>query len=62
MSKHKELLKHLNIQKLALTESGGLIIRFNNESHTFIDPFNLKIIIQNYENLVKDGLIVLEEE
>ena len=59
MSKHKELLKHRHLTKVGLTEDGGLIIRFDDESHTYLPPDLFKEIVETYNELEN---IFIEEE
>lgn len=54
MSKHEELLKHRTITRTGVTEDGGWIIVFDDESHTYITPNELTdLIFRTYKILAK---------
>ena len=57
--KIEEFLEHRIIEKFGITKEGGLIIVFDDKSHTFIDPEEMKKIILNYSDL---RLLLDEEE
>lgn len=52
MNKHSELLKHRQISALGITEDGGIILRFVDESHTYIEPDDVKDIIIKLNELM----------
>lgn len=62
MGKHSELLKHRDIKKISISESGGMIITFEDESHTYIDSYNIRVWITELNKLVEKGKIIYEEE
>ena len=54
MSEHKELLKHRSILRTGITEDGGWILVFDDESHTYLTPDDVtELVLKTYKILTK---------
>ena len=62
MSKHEQLLKHRNYTAIVISESGGLLIKFDDESHTYIPANEFLEIIKKMTELIENHKISFEEE